>query len=188
MKNVIFKSIVAVIVVGAACGTSALACSASPQMTGNAILASNAMRQPGGFLASAQPMAPGDPGPNTIVGLWDVKFYDNTGQVVVDEAYEIFHDDGTEMMVDTSAPATDNVCVGVYQAGPGPRTSKLKHVSFTFDNAGNLTGTAVFNTTVTLEPKNNTFSGSTTVTVYDTNGNIVFQATGPVRGTRITVN
>ena len=90
-------------------------------------------------------------------------------------------------MTDTSAPATDNVCVGIYQAA-GPRTWKLKHVSFNFDLSGNLTGTATFITTVTLEPRGSTFTGNTTITVYDLKGNVVFQATGPVKGTRITVN
>ncbi len=122
-----------------------------------------------------------------MVGLWDVKCYDSTGKVVEDEAYEIFHDDGTEMMTDTSAPATDNVCLGVYeQTGPG--SYRLKHVSFDFDLSGNLIGTATFHTTLTVAAGGNVFQGNYTVQVFDTTGNMIFQATGPVKATRITVN
>jgi hypothetical protein len=169
-------------------GGKAWACSANPQTTNYTAAALRSgfsvpiadARVPG----NAAPEA--DPNNRTIVGLWDIKFYDDTG-TVIDEAYEQFFSDGLELMIDTSAPATDNVCNGVWvQAGPG--SFKLKHVSFTFDASGNLQGTAIFRTTVAVDAKGNSFQGSTEIRVYDLSGNLVYNAKGPVKGTRITVD
>ena len=177
----------AVLILGVAAGSHAMACSASPQISASARDAIAG----GSRVLSAATLAPerdasSEDSARTIVGLWDVKFYDSHNQLV-DEAYEVFHSDGTEMMTDTSAPATDNVCVGVWKQLAGS-TVKLKHVSFVFDLAGSLLGTATFNTTVTVAWNNKSFLGSTLVDVFDTNGTLVFHGGGPVKGVRITVD
>jgi hypothetical protein len=185
--NKITFSALAVLILGAAAGNQATACAVSPQIATNAREA----------VAGAKPVSPSAPaaerdassddgGARNVVGLWDVKFYDGQNHLV-DQAYELFHSDGTEMMTDTSAPATDNVCVGVWKQ-VGGASFKLKHVSFVFDFAGTLQGTATFNTTITVANNSKSFQGTTVIDVFDTNGNLVFHQVGPVKATRITVD
>src|SRR5436190_1239192 len=61
--------------------------------------------------ASADPAAPQTPEP-TIVGLWSVQFL-AFGQVV-DAGFDVWNVDGTEILNDTSAPSTGNVCLGTW--------------------------------------------------------------------------
>jgi len=188
--NKSLSSWIAIAALGAASTGSALACTASPQLTANTVAALRTVSfsKTLALVEASKPSAAQseEGGPRSLVGLWDVKFLDNTGQVV-DEAYETFHSDGTELMVDTSAPATDNVCVGVFQQNSAG-SYKLKHVSFVFDPAGNLLGTATFHTTILVDARGNTFRGNTVIDVFDTTGNVVFHTTGPVTGIRITVD
>ena len=149
----------------------------------------------GALQTAVRAMAPGlpaavvshdsDGGRGDIVGLWDTKFFDNTG-ALIDEGYETFTSDGQELLVDTSPPAIDNVCNGLWiQTGT---IFKLKHVAWDFDNSGNLVGRYVFHITITLDPKGNSFSGTAILFQYDLSGNLVFHASGTVKGTRITVD
>jgi len=117
-----------------------------------------------------------------IVGLWYVAF-SSQGQVV-DQAFEQWHVDGTEILNDTSAPATDNVCLGVWQQ-TGARLYKLNHPSWYFDLNGNLLGTVIIRETVRLSADGNSFSGSSTVDAYDTAGNFLGEDVGTVSGKRI---
>jgi hypothetical protein len=124
-------------------------------------------------------------GQPSIVGLWQVNF--SSGGQVVDQAYEVFHSDGTEMMVDTSAPASDNVCVGVWAQVNGLEY-KLNHVSWTFDDQGNLNGTATIKLDVTLDANSNIFTGTFTVDVFDLYGSVVEHLAGTVAAKRVTVD
>jgi hypothetical protein len=124
----------------------------------------------------------GDP---SIVGLWRVTFT-SAGQVV-DQAFEVFHGDGTEMMVDTSAPASDNVCVGIWAQVNGLEF-KLNHLSWTFDDLGNLNGTATIKLDVNLDPNSNLFKGTFTVDVFALTGAVVLHLDGTVAGQRVTVD
>jgi hypothetical protein len=119
-----------------------------------------------------------------IVGLWQITFL--SGKVVVDVGFDAWHSDGTEMLNDTPPPATGNVCIGVWtQSG---KTYKLKHPSWTFDNNGNLTGTAIIRETVTLSTTRNNFSGTYTIDFYDNSGHSEGHYTGTVQATRITTD
>ncbi|MGA2184824.1 MAG: hypothetical protein ABSH47_17530 [Bryobacteraceae bacterium] len=124
-------------------------------------------------------------GPGSIVGLWQITFV--SGGQVVDVGFDAWHSDGTEMLNDTPPPATGNVCLGVWTQS-GRMTYKLKHPSWTFDNAGNLTGTAVIRETVTLGTTRNNFAGTFTIDFYDNSGNSTGNFTGQVQATRITPN
>lgn len=121
----------------------------------------------------------------SIVGLWKTTF--TSGGQVVDQAFEIFHSDGTEMMVDTAPPASDNVCVGVWAQVSGLGV-KLNHPSWTFDDKGTLNGTAAIKMNLTLDPHGASFTGTFTVDVFDLAGNNLMHLTGTVAGKRISAD
>lgn len=121
----------------------------------------------------------------SIVGLWKTTF--TSGGQVVDQAFEIFHSDGTEMMVDTAPPASDNVCVGVWALATSLGV-KLNHPSWTFDDKGTLNGTAAIKMNLTLDPHGASFTGAFTVDVFDLAGNNLMHLSGTVAGKRITAD
>jgi hypothetical protein len=118
----------------------------------------------------------------TIVGLWHNVY--SSGGEVVDEGFETYHADGTEMLVDLSPPATDNVCSGTW-IQTGAFTYKLNHPSWYFDMDGNLLGMAVIKDSVTLDRDGNSFSGTETVDIYDLDGKLVNHLEGTFKATRI---
>lgn len=125
------------------------------------------------------------PGNASIVGLWKTTFI--SGGQVVDQGFDQWNSDGTEILNDTPPPATGNVCLGVWVKS-GENSVKLKHPSWTFDANGNLTGTAIIREQVSVDPKGNTYKGTFTVDVFDLAGNPVFHLAGTLKGERITVD
>jgi len=192
MKNeftaLVGKAILAVTVVTACTFLASPAQAQCSKMSGKTAIAWMALPayNPMFLAPGTNPATPkargGDP---SIVGLWQVNF--TSGGQVVDQAYEVFHSDGTEMMVDTSAPASDNVCVGVWAQVDGLEF-KLNHVSWTFDDQGNLNGTATIKLDITLDPNSNIFSGTFTVDVFDLHGSTVDHLTGTVAAKRVTID
>jgi hypothetical protein len=120
-----------------------------------------------------------------FVGLWDSKLI--SGDQVIDEGFDAFHSDGTEILVDQSAPATDNVCLGVWEQ-TGPSTIKLKHPSWYFDLNGNLLGVVIIRETLALDPDCDGYHGTSTEDVYDTHGNKIGHYTAEIKATRITAD
>lgn len=121
----------------------------------------------------------------TIVGLWDVKFLvDNE---VVDEGFDQYHADGTEILNDTPPPATGNVCLGVYKM-PATTSIKLKHPSWIYDPTNTFViGKATILEQITVDRSNNFFTGTFTVQIRDLNGNpLAPDFSGQLRGDRIT--
>lgn len=152
---------------------------AAPALSGVAPVANEAIR------AAATTERDTSDGGKTIVGLWKVNVYDNTG-AVIDQAFETFFGDGNELMIDTSIPATDNVCNGVWvKTG---NVYKTKHPSFYFDLSGNLLGMAVIRNTITLGKNGDAFQGTSTVDVYDNSGNLVFHGVSTLKAARVTVD
>ena len=121
----------------------------------------------------------------SIGGMWTTTF--TSGGQVVDQAFEVFHSDGTGLMIDTTPPASDNVCTGVW-ARTGYFAVKLNHPTWTFDDKGNLNGTATIKVSVTLDPKGNSFARTFTVDVFDLAGNTLQHLAGNVAAKRITVD
>jgi len=121
----------------------------------------------------------------TITGLWDLKFIAD-GQVV-DEGFDQYHSDGTEILNDTPPPAVGNVCLGVW-AKTGELTLKLKHPSWIYDPTNTFViGTATILEQVTLGSDGNTFGGTFTVQLQDLSGNSLGpDLTGQLQATRIT--
>jgi hypothetical protein len=127
---------------------------------------------------------------NSIVGLWNTTFLLGKGPAIWDQGFEQWHSDGTELNVDNAVPPSlGNVCVGVYKQ-TGPRTYKLRHVTWNWDLSGNLTGTFLLLMTVTVDPRGDTFTGSYVSDSFDLNGQVIpaLHADGVVSGQRITVD
>jgi len=121
----------------------------------------------------------------TIVGLWDVKFIaDNQ---VVDEGFDQYHSDGTEILNDTPPPAAGNVCLGVYE-NTGPRTLSLKHPSWLYDPTNTFViGRVTILERITLDRGGRSFTGTFTVQFRDLSGNTFApDLTGQLKADRIT--
>lgn len=123
--------------------------------------------------------------PPTIVGLWDVKFLFE-GQIV-DEGFDQYHSDGTEILNDTPPPATGNVCLGVY-AKTGPNSLKLRHPGWIYDATNTFViGRATILENITLDRRGRTFKGTFTVQFRDLAGNeLAPDFSGQLKGERIT--
>lgn len=121
----------------------------------------------------------------SIVGLWKTTF--TSGGQVVDEGFDQWSSDGTEVLNDDPPPQTGNVCLGVYVKS-ALSTYKLKHPSWTFDASGNVNGTAIIRELVSMGRGGNTYSGTYTIDVYDLDGNHLTQFGGTIAATRITVD
>jgi hypothetical protein len=133
-------------------------------------------------IGRVEPQRGGEP---SIVGMWKVTFM--AGGQVVDQAFETFHSDGTELMVDTAPPATGNVCTGVWARFDGVNF-KLNHPSWTFDDKGNLNGTAVIKVNVLLDANSNSFTGTFTVDVMSLSGAVLQHLTGTVAAQRVNID
>jgi hypothetical protein len=121
--------------------------------------------------------------PAGIAGMWIITF--TSGGQVVDQGFDVWHRDGTEMLNDTPPPATGNICLGIWSPN-GYVGFKLYHPSWTFDESGNLSGTAIIRENVALDPKNrNRFSGTFTVDIYDLTGTKLAHIDGTVAAQRI---
>lgn len=136
-------------------------------------------------------------GDEPIVGLWKVDFIASGNPapgppdgVVLDHAYVQWHNDGTEIMNSGRNPETQSFCLGVWKK-LGHHHYKLNHVAVSWDqtvDTQNPQGPANIREDVVLGPQGNHFSGSFVLVQYDQAGNVLFQATGKLKGTRITPN
>jgi hypothetical protein len=127
-----------------------------------------------------------------IVGFWHVKFISKgTGFIpdgtVVDMGFSQWHSDGTEILNSSRPPATSNFCLGVW-AKTGPSTYKLNHFALSSDLNGNMIGPANIREDVTLDTNGTSYSGTFSISQYDTSGNLLVHIVGEVKATRITVD
>ena len=120
-----------------------------------------------------------------IVGLWLTTFT-SQGQIV-DQGFDMWTSDGLEVLNDTPPPATGNVCLGTW-VRISPSTYLLKHPSWTFDEAGNLNGTAIIRETIIVDAVSNTYKGTFTIDIMTLSGNPIQHFNGTIAGTRITVD
>lgn len=127
---------------------------------------------------------------------------------VVDHGYSVWHADGSEIM-NSGRPAGDtNFCLGTW-AQTGARTYMLNHFTLSWFQSVSATpdagtpplpglysvnnifaGPGNISETVTLAMDRQSFSGSFTITQFDTNGNVVpgFPISGDVAAKRLTIN
>ena len=134
--------------------------------------------------SASQAISHSDADPS-IVGLWKTTF--TSGGQVVDEGFDLWNGDGTEVLNDDPPPQTGNVCLGVFVKS-ALSTYKLKHPSWTYDANGNLTGTAIIRELVLMGPGGNTYKGTFTIDLYDLNGTHLTQFGGTISAVRITVD
>jgi hypothetical protein len=164
----------------------ALSASVAPNATACSLPGVSALRVPAilppGLIPAPNESGAPAQGGVPIVGLWSVTFY--SGGAIVDQAFDVWHSDGTEILNDFTNPIEDNVCLGVW-VQIGPETFKLKHPSWTFDSSGNLTGTAYIIETVAVDPGGNQYEGPYTISFYDTSGNPQGSFSGTIKAHRI---
>ena len=121
---------------------------------------------------------------NSIVGVWQASLTVN-GTVLLN-TIDTWNGDGTEFLSADKDPIEGNMCQGVWKT-VGARGVKLHHMGWTFDTSGNPTGTLVDDTSVTLDKKRMTYTGTFDFKFYDVNGNLVNEVNGDTTATRITV-
>jgi len=124
-------------------------------------------------------------GAQSIVGLWDVKFY--VGGNLFDFGYAAWHDDGTEIMNSGGrSPASENFCLGVWRQ-TGAFQYHLNHYALSYDPAtGVLNAKVTIKEDVTLGPGAQTFSGPFTLDVLDPKtGALLQHVAGQVNGRRL---
>lgn len=139
-----------------------------------------------GAITIGPKQASGPGRPASMVGLWNV--VDTNQGEVVDVYFDTWNNDGNEFFIDGTNPAADNVCQGTW-VQTSARSYKLKHVSWTFDESGNLSGTAVFHDAVTVSADGNSYTGTEDVFVYDLGGNLIGEYLGDsLQATRISVD
>ena len=133
----------------------------------------------------AQESSAKDGGDASIVGLWDVKFISDNQ--IIDEGFDQYHSDGTEILNDTPPPATGNVCLGVWEK-TGPRTLKLKHPAWIYDPTNTFViGRATILENVSLDKGGRTFTGTAVIQFRDLFGNPLGpDLTADLKGERIT--
>ena len=114
------------------------------------------------------PRAAAASGPTSIVGLWDATF--TAGGQLVDEGFDQWHNDGTEILNDIPEPASGNVCLGVWsQTGD---TVNLTHPFWIYDSMNvNLIGRGVIAQQISVDASNSSYSGTFTISYRDLMGN-----------------
>src|SRR5258706_9031328 len=131
-------------------------------------------------------LIPVNTAPGSIVGMWNVTL--TAGGGTFDWGYQVWHDDGTEIMNSGSrAPATENFCMGVW-AQTGPFSYKLNHYALSYDGTGALNAKVLIKENVVVDGKGGTFSGPFTADIYNPTGGLLQHVAGQIVGQRIVVN
>jgi hypothetical protein len=146
-----------------------------------------------------------------IVGMWKVTMTSlgndkppvnipDTAQL--DEGYQQWHDDGTEIMNSNRDPATSNFCLGVWKQ-TGRSTFSLNHFALPWNPADPTTsprtpaaavGPVRIQMTVTVDPSGDTFKGNFILTPYGTDETTILLPpgwaglTGQITAKRVKLN
>jgi hypothetical protein len=126
---------------------------------------------------------------SSIVGFWQTTFYVGDTTNVWDQAFELWHADGTELAVDNAVPPVlGNVCIGVWQQLG--RTIKLRHYTWNWNPDGTKAGVFQLEMTVTVGRGGDTFEGTYVSDSFDLDGKVIpeLHGEGVVRASRITAD
>jgi hypothetical protein len=119
-----------------------------------------------------------------MVGMWMTTF--TSDGEIVDVGFDVWHADGTQILNDTTTPASGAVCLGVWTQ-TGDFTYSLKHPTWAFDETNTmLVGIGYILETVTLDPGGNSYTGTYSIEGFDLEGNQVYHIDGEISGERIT--
>jgi hypothetical protein len=128
-----------------------------------------------------------------ITGLWKFSFTAKGNANIpdgapIDAGYATWHADGTEIMNSGRPPMTGSFCMGAWKA-LGHRSFKLNHIALSWDPSGTtFVGPASIRERVTVNSTGDSYSGSFTLTQYDTNGNVIVQILGVISAQRVTAD
>jgi hypothetical protein len=144
----------------------------------------------------------------TIVGMWKAVFT-SAGTPLVpgpiplpagvpfEYGYAQWHSDGTEFFNSGDRlPATQNVCLGVWQQ-IGHSRFKLNHFAYNYQQVGadpmhpdafSLVGKVNIREDVVVDETGNRYSGHFTIEGWDMNGNQIINIVGTIKAVRVTVD
>lgn len=148
---------------------------------------------------AATAKASGGGGSNaSIVGMWKIQYISQGNSAgtpaipdgaLVDFGYTQLHSDGTELLNSGGhSPATGNFCMGVW-GQTGFLAYELNHFVFSYSSlTGELVNYVNVREQLTLSPSGDSFTGTFTIDIYDTNQNHLGHIMGNVTATRVTVD
>jgi hypothetical protein len=121
-----------------------------------------------------------------IVGFWRVKYVLSDG-TVLDDAYQQWHSDGTEIHNSDGPAAQGNICLGVWKK-TGRSHYQLNHFYLNSDPATDTLQYRVqIREEIDLDRSGDKHSGTFAINGYELDGTPAFQVEGTVLATRITV-
>jgi hypothetical protein len=121
-----------------------------------------------------------------IVGFWRVKYLLPDGSVL-DDAYQQWHSDGTEIHNAAGPAAQGNICLGTWKK-TGKFHYTLNHFYLQSDpTTDTLQNRIQIREEIDLDHGGNEHFGTFTIDGYDLKGNPSFHVQGTVQATRITV-
>jgi hypothetical protein len=140
-------------------------------------------------------------GNQSLVGMWHVIFTAKTmnGGAIpdqgIDNALSVFHSDNTEIMNSFRPPQDGNFCLGVWKQ-IGRSKYYVNHIPWfanqypndTNNGIGDPVGPTQILETITVAPDGNHFSGTFSLTAYNTDGSVMVTFTGVLSATRITTS
>jgi hypothetical protein len=145
--------------------------------------------------AAGNAVADSGGGTASTVGRWHAVLRLGSSGPVYDEILQQFHADGTELLVSNGLPpALGNVCVVVWRQ-VGPRTYKLKHMTWNWSShqneafgvQGTFSGHFELEMTLRLDERGREFTGAWSARNFDTSGEHIpaLDARGVVNATRV---
>ena len=126
----------------------------------------------------------------SIVGMWHAQLLIDGN--VIDDGWQTWHSDGTEIMNSSRSPTTQSWCSGVWKQ-VGRSTYRLRHFAMSWFDAQNAEGPLELHETVTIDRTGNHFTGSFTLDQYETGepgtveSGTPIHVTGSVVGVRICI-
>ena len=121
---------------------------------------------------------------DSIVGLWHASHYVN-GSLLFDSLDQWFGD-GNEIEFANIAPATGDLCLGVWTMSG--KSVSLWHTGWTFNSDGSPSGTMVLTETLKVSTGGTTFKGPFDVKFYDVDGNLLQDLSGKTTAERLPGN
>jgi hypothetical protein len=134
----------------------------------------------------------------SLVGMWKIQFISegNTAHnpsipngAVIDFGYSQIHSDGTEILNSGAhSPATQNFCLGVWGQS-GFFAFQLNHFALSYNASTQaLQNYVQIREQLTLSDSGDSFTGTFTIDIYDTNFVHVDHLAGNITATRVTLD